>query len=327
MEPPYSPPLALTIIAGIFLGIGALCLLIATVDIIWQRGWRTMMGVMIPVYIINAAYLGPFSLYLYYKYGRATKSTTSDRGVSTSKATKPCCHDGELEGSEQKDMESGSEHTTAVTPCTSNDDSQSKQQPSKSCCESSKSKQREPKSCCKSSTPSKCASEPHTMTATTPHCHSSTTTPRPFLITVLLGVSHCGAGCVLGDLIGDWITYTLPLPAHPHTDLYASLPLSYFFALLFGILFQYFSIAPMTGEYGPGTVWRAFKADVLSLTSFEVGCFGWMAIYQAGIWGGKLGMDTWVYWWMMQVGMVMGFATAVPMNWFLLKWRIKEPCC
>lgn len=40
----------------------------------------------------------------------------------------------------------------------------------------------------------------------------------------------------------------------------------YGFALLFGIIFQYFSIAPMSGGngHGPTTVWRALKADVLS---------------------------------------------------------------
>jgi hypothetical protein len=77
----------------------------------------------------------------------------------------------------------------------------------------------------------------------------------------------------------------------------------YGFALLFGIIFQYFSIAPMSGEYGIVTVWRALKADFLSLTSFQVGLYGWMAIYQIAIWNFGLDMDNVVYWWMMQVFM------------------------
>lgn len=40
----------------------------------------------------------------------------------------------------------------------------------------------------------------------------------------------------------------------------------------------------MSGEYGPKIVWRAAKADVLSLTGFEVGAFGWMVAFQVGIW-------------------------------------------
>lgn len=75
----------------------------------------------------------------------------------------------------------------------------------------------------------------------------------------------------------------------------------YGFALLFGIIFQYFSIAPMSGDYGPATIWRALKADFLSLTAFQVGLYGWMAIYQVAIWNFNLEMDNVVYWWMMQV--------------------------
>lgn len=59
----------------------------------------------------------------------------------------------------------------------------------------------------------------------------------------------------------------------------------------------------MSGEYGLVTLWRTLKANLLSLTSFQVGLYGWMAIYQIGIWNYKLGMDNVVYWWIMQVGM------------------------
>jgi len=154
------------------------------------------------------------------------------------------------------------------------------------------------------------------------HCHQSS---RPMFATVLIGVSHCGAGCVLGDLVGEWLVYGTNTTINGHS-IWAEFLIDYAFALLFGIVFQYFSIAPMSGEYGPKSVWRAAKADVLSLTSFEVGAFGWMVAYQVGIWGYRLSMTTWTYWWMMQVGMAMGFATAMPINWFLIKKGIKEPC-
>ena len=71
---------------------------------------------------------------------------------------------------------------------------------------------------------------------------------------------------------------------------------------------------------------RALKADILSLTSFEFGLFGWMIAYQVGIWGYRLEMGTWVYWRMMQVGMFLGFWTAVPVNWWLIRKDVKEPC-
>jgi hypothetical protein len=34
--------------------------------------------------------------------------------------------------------------------------------------------------------------------------HSKST---PFYVSVLIGVTHCGAGCVLGDIVGEWIVY------------------------------------------------------------------------------------------------------------------------
>jgi hypothetical protein len=77
--------------------------------------------------------------------------------------------------------------------------------------------------------------------------------------------------------------------------------LDYAFALLFGIIFQYFSIAPMSGEWGLKSVWRAAKADFLSLTFFEVGLFGWMAIFQIAIFDWRLQTNNVVFWWMMQV--------------------------
>jgi hypothetical protein len=70
-----------------------------------------------------------------------------------------------------------------------------------------------------------------------------------------------------------------PLYAEHHLELSSD----YAFALIIGILFQYWSIAPMSGDYGMKTVVRAAKADFLSLTFFEIGLFGWMAIFQLAI--------------------------------------------
>lgn len=148
---------------------------------------------------------------------------------------------------------------------------------------------------------------------------------RPFWATVLIGVSHCGAGCVLGDLVGEWLVYGTNVMINGQ-NIWPALLIDYGFALLFGIVFQYFSIAPMSGQYGPKTLVRAAKADILSLTSFELGLFGWMVAYQVGIWNYQLETNTWTYWWMMQVGMIFGFFTSAPVNWYLLKYGIKEPC-
>jgi len=45
-EPPYNPPLALTVISAISIGIAGIVSLWILLDIIQRKGWRTMMGVM-----------------------------------------------------------------------------------------------------------------------------------------------------------------------------------------------------------------------------------------------------------------------------------------
>ena len=82
----------------------------------------------------------------------------------------------------------------------------------------------------------------------------------------------------------------------------------------------------MSGDYGPRPLMRAIKADFLSLTSFEIGLFGWMVVFQVGIWDYQIVTNTWLYWWMMQIGMVIGSLTAFPVNWWLIAKKIKEPC-
>lgn len=112
------------------------------------------------------------------------------------------------------------------------------------------------------------------------------------------GVTHCGAGCVLGDIVGEWLVYGIGVTINQRF-IWPELLIDYAFALLFGIVFQYFSIAPMSGHWGPVTVWRAIKADVVSLTSFELGLFGWMIAFQVGIWEYRLPVVCTTYWWMM----------------------------
>ena len=82
----------------------------------------------------------------------------------------------------------------------------------------------------------------------------------------------------------------------------------------------------MSGDYGVKTLWRAAKADFLSLLFFEVGLFAWMAIFQIAIFDYRLPMNTVTYWWMMQIGMFLGHWTGMPINWYLIKTGVKEPC-
>jgi hypothetical protein len=69
----------------------------------------------------------------------------------------------------------------------------------------------------------------------------------------------------------------------------------------------------------------AVKADFLSLTAWQIGMYGWMAIAIFGLFGRELDKTDPVFWFMMQIAMLAGFATAYPVTWWLLKRGVKEP--
>lgn len=147
---------------------------------------------------------------------------------------------------------------------------------------------------------------------------------KPFWAQVAVGVSHCGAGCSLGDLVAEWVVFGAGLQLVGFA-LPVEYPFDYALALGLGIVFQFFAIAPMRGlPVGKG-LRVAAQVDFLSLTAFEVGLFGWMAIMQLVLFPSPhLSTDHAAFWLLMQVGMIVGFATAYPMNWWLIRRGIKE---
>jgi len=94
--------------------------------------------------------------------------------------------------------------------------------------------------------------------------------------------------------------------------------------------FQYFTIAPMRGlSFGKGII-AAIKADTLSLTAWQLGMYGFMALayfYFFGVLlGVKLQTNMVEFWFMMQLAMVCGFLTSYPVNWWLIQSGMKRRC-
>jgi hypothetical protein len=146
---------------------------------------------------------------------------------------------------------------------------------------------------------------------------------------------HCGSGCTLGDITAEWLVFAFPVIAVWFgwrgifgDRIFAVWIVDYIFAYLFGILFQYFTIAPMRGlSLGQGLI-AAIKADTLSLTAWQIGMYGFMAIayfviFQNGL-GVKLVTNTVEFWFMMQIAMFCGFITSYPVNWWLIQSGVKE---
>lgn len=160
--------------------------------------------------------------------------------------------------------------------------------------------------------------------------------PHTMPVSVFVGTCHCGAGCSLADLLVEWLLFAVPAIAVVggadwlfSDRIYAGWVLAFVVAYLFGIAFQYFSIAPMRGLGIKDGLKAAIRADTLSITAWQVGMYGTMAVVQLWLapmwWDGRLAVDSPVFWLMMQLAMVVGFGTAYPVNWWLLKKGLKEP--
>jgi hypothetical protein len=158
---------------------------------------------------------------------------------------------------------------------------------------------------------------------------------QPFPAIVGKGTLHCGAGCMVGDLLAEWLAFAAPVVAVWfgwrwlfEDRMYAVWALDFVFAFALGIVFQYFAIVPMRGLSPKDGIVAALKADALSLASWQVGMYGFMAFAQLAwfprAFGLRAAVDTPEFWFAMQIAMIAGFFTAYPVNWWLIRSGVKE---
>lgn len=141
---------------------------------------------------------------------------------------------------------------------------------------------------------------------------------------IAVSASHCGAGCMLADIIGASIVFAAGW-ALLGEALYAEYVVTLGLAWLFGVAFQYFSIQPMKHLSPARALAEAARADTLSILFFQIGMYGWMAIVYFILFPHPhLKPDSAVFWFMEQIGMLLGFVTACPVNWWLLQSGLKE---
>ena len=108
---------------------------------------------------------------------------------------------------------------------------------------------------------------------------------QPLPAIVAKGTLHCGAGCMIGDVIAEWLAFAVPAVAvwlgwHTLFDekMFAVWVLDFIFAFALGIAFQYFAIVPMRKLPRRQGIVAALKADTLSLAAWQVGMYGFMAL-------------------------------------------------
>ena len=145
----------------------------------------------------------------------------------------------------------------------------------------------------------------------------------PLWQSVLLGTLHCGSGCTLGDIIAAILLILFPVALFG-SHLYGEWAVDFILAFIIGIIFQYYAIKPMGHLSRSQALLAALKADTLSLTFWQTGMYGWMALCNFVIFGHMLKAPMPAFWMMMQVAMLFGLLTAYPVNWWLISRGIKE---
>jgi hypothetical protein len=144
------------------------------------------------------------------------------------------------------------------------------------------------------------------------------------LIDAAVSATHCGAGCVLGDIVSEFAVFASGAVILG-SMLWASFLWDFVAAWCLGIAFQYFTIVPMRKLSPSEGLKAAAKADTLSIIAFQVGMYGWMLLVHFRLFPeSHLQPYEATYWLMMQVAMICGFVTSIPMNWWLLKIGWKE---
>lgn len=139
----------------------------------------------------------------------------------------------------------------------------------------------------------------------------------PMWQSVTLSALHCGAGCSIADILGEWFLFFVPL------GVFWGWGLEYVLALGIGVFFQYATIRAMQKISPSDAYAKAFKADFWSLTSWQIGMYGWMAIVIFGF-GMPVDRLSWQFWFMMQIAMMCGFLAAYPTNKLLIKLGVKK---
>jgi hypothetical protein len=150
------------------------------------------------------------------------------------------------------------------------------------------------------------------------HAHMEETTLRS---ESAISATHCGAGCALGDVIGEWAIFAGGVTI-AGISLWPEYIADFALAYVFGILFQYWAIKPMSQLSRREALAHAIQADTLTVITFEIGLFGWMALFQVVLFP-HLRPDHAAYWLMMQLGMALGLVTSYPVNVWLVRHGIK----
>jgi hypothetical protein len=149
---------------------------------------------------------------------------------------------------------------------------------------------------------------------------------------VSVAVFHCGAGCTIGDILGEAGLFVIGGSVATFvggSEFATKLLVDFVLAYILGVFFQYFTIVPMRGLSPGKGILAAMRADTISIAAFEIGMFAWMALTRFVFFPepARIYPNMAVYWFMMQIAMIIGWATSYPANVWLIRkgWKEKMP--
>jgi hypothetical protein len=169
-----------------------------------------------------------------------------------------------------------------------------------------------------------CKKTKNAMQAHTMHMERNQDLGGPTSAQVAVGTSHCGAGCMLADVVCEFSIAAAGITLLG-SGLWAEYAIDFVAAWALGIVFQYFAIQPMRHLPVSQALVAAIKADTLSIVTFQIGMYAWMALVFFRLFPyPHLTPFEPQYWLMMQIAMICGYATSFPMNRCLIRAGLKE---
>lgn len=309
--------LAVLFVAG---GIGSA--LIVAADL---RTRRQPMRIMESVWVLTALWASFFGLWAYYAFGRATRhmpvqNNGTGKQKDSAKISEPAKGGGIGENGNERKVGSAGQETENRKPGTG-------RRKDLSVAGTDPWKVSEPEPAMNMPEPAMTGMQMENGTTT--EADGAEDMPgmkgRPRWQSVVLSTLHCGAGCTLADIVGEWFLFFVPV-AIGGSILAGTWVVDYLLALAFGIGFQYAAIRGMERTLPRGeAIRRAAKADILSLTAWQAGMYGWMAVAIFALNGGEaMPRTSFVFWFTMQVAMACGFLVALPVNILLIRAGIKK---
>lgn len=138
-----------------------------------------------------------------------------------------------------------------------------------------------------------------------------------------ISATHCGAGCVIGDIIAAPVV-ALTKVTLAGSAFFGHTLVSFVAAFLLGILFQYLPMREMGEKSRTAALVKAVKADTISLIIFQAGMFICLWFLRRGDMNSAPDTSSIIFWGRMIMAMFVGYIISVPANYLLLKRGIKH---